>query len=80
MSELTCQELVELVTDYLEEALPANDKDCFERHLTTCSGCRNYLEQIRTSVKLAGRLKEEELQSPIKEELLKTFRNWNKGS
>jgi anti-sigma factor RsiW len=47
---MTCQELVELVTDYLEGALPPEDAARFEAHVGSCPGCEAYLEQIRTTI------------------------------
>ena len=59
--ELTCQELVEIVSDYLEGALPAGDRERFEAHLEICEGCRRYLDQMRTTIRVVGRLTEEDL-------------------
>jgi anti-sigma factor RsiW len=50
--ELTCRELVELVTDYLDDALPDAERMRFESHLAACEGCDRYVEQIRTTVAL----------------------------
>jgi anti-sigma factor RsiW len=49
-SHMTCQELVELVTDYLEGALSREDAARFEEHLATCPGCEVYLEQVLTTI------------------------------
>ena len=76
-ADLTCAELVELVTDYLEEALPAGERRRFEEHLAECGGCSTYLEQMRTTIAAAGRLREDELDARAKEELLAVFRSWN---
>jgi len=78
--ELTCQELVELVTDYLEAELPAPDRARFDEHLATCPGCAEYLEQVRTVARLAGRLTEESIAPGAREALLAAFRGWKKGS
>jgi anti-sigma factor RsiW len=75
-SELACQELVELVTDYLEGVLPAAERARFEEHLTGCSGCRAYLEQMRQTIRVLHRLTEESLAPQAKEELLRVFRDW----
>ena len=56
VEQLSCQELVELVTDYLEDALPPVERARFEAHIEPCDGCRAYLEQIRTTIELTGRL------------------------
>ena len=60
-TDLTCQELVELVTDYLEGSLSAAQRARFEEHLAKCAGCRNYLAQMRQTIKLAGKLTEESI-------------------
>ena len=75
-SELACQELVELVTDYLEGVLPAAERTRFEEHLAGCSGCRAYLEQMRQTIRVLHRLTEESLAPQAKEELLRVFRDW----
>jgi anti-sigma factor RsiW len=75
-NELTCAELVELVTDYLEGALPPSERSRFEQHLDGCTGCRNYLEQMRTTVRLVGRLTEDDVPAAAKNDLLAAFRDW----
>jgi predicted anti-sigma-YlaC factor YlaD len=76
--DLTCKELVELVTDYLEDRLPAMDRATFEMHLGYCASCRVYLDQMRGTVRLAGRLAEEALPPGSKEDLLRAFRGWKR--
>jgi len=71
---LTCRELVELVTGYLEGALAADDLERFERHLAGCDACVEYVEQIRLTVAAAGRVTEDELDPGFREELLRAFR------
>jgi len=56
---LTCQELVELVTDYLEGALREDGRARFDNHLATCRNCVIYLEQMQTTIRVIGRLREE---------------------
>ncbi len=77
--ELTCQELVELVTDYLDGKLSAQDHARFERHLAICEPCTTYLKQIRQTIQLTGGLREENLEPTSKETLLDLFRNWKSG-
>jgi anti-sigma factor RsiW len=74
--ELTCKELVELVTDYLEGALAPAERARFEAHLATCSGCRSYLEQMRHTIALLGGLPEASLSEEARGELLTLFRHW----
>lgn len=74
--ELTCQELVELVTDYLEDALPDHGRTRFEDHLAGCTGCRRYLEQMRLTLRLVGRLRGGDLSLPARDALLAAFRTW----
>ena len=78
--DLPCQELVELVTDYLEGRLSASERLRFEAHLTGCSGCRTYLEQMRQTVRALGRLPEASMELEGKERLLAAFRDWRRGS
>jgi anti-sigma factor RsiW len=75
-SEITCVELVELVTAYLEGALSAEDRVRFEQHLVVCEGCTTYLEQIRETIRLAGTLRAEDLDDHARDALLHAFRTW----
>jgi anti-sigma factor RsiW len=75
-TELTCRELVEIVTDYLEERLSPPDRRRFEEHLAMCKGCTNYVEQMRVTIALAGRLSEDSIPAEAREQLLQAFRNW----
>ena len=73
---MTCQELVELVTDYFEDTLAPAEHSRFEQHLKRCKGCRAYLAQMRRTIQVAGRLTEATLPAGAKEELLELFRRW----
>ena len=77
---LTCRELVELVTEYLENSMPAAEQARLEAHLAGCQGCRNYLDQMRRTIQLSGRLTEESVPEEGRDRLLEAFRNWKKGS
>jgi len=79
MQEMTCRELVELVTDYIEGRLPSEESMRFERHLSTCTGCSNFLEQMRQTIRLTGQLREENLTPQAREDLLRMFRDWRKA-
>ena len=76
IEQLSCQELVELVTSYLEDALPADDREQFDRHLETCDGCGEYVEQMRATIALTGELRPADLTPEAEEALLAAFRNW----
>lgn len=76
--ELACQEVVELVTAYIEDALDSGDRERFEEHLVFCDGCQNYVDQMRTTVRLTGRV-EDELPAELQAELLEAFRGWRTG-
>ena len=73
---MTCRELVQLITDYLEGNLSNRDRRRFERHLRGCDGCPTYVEQMRTTVRLAGVLGENDLEPAARDELLAVFRDW----
>ncbi len=74
--EMGCRELVELLTDYLEGALPEADRVRLEAHLAECAGCTAYLEQIRTTIRLTGMLTEEQLPEDARLALAGVFRAW----
>jgi anti-sigma factor RsiW len=76
---LTCQELVEVVTDYLEGALVPQDAARFAQHLQMCPPCLEYVEQIRSTIRLAGRLRAEQLAPADRERLVELFRSWKDG-
>ena len=75
--DLTCRELVELVTDYLDNALPDTDRARFEGHLAACEGCDRYVEQIRTTVELTGHTRALERRPEITA-LLTMFRDYRR--
>ena len=76
VEQLSCQELVELVTDYLEGALSPGEAARFDDHIGRCTGCAAYLEQIRQTIALTGRLTPESLSPEAERELLEAFRGW----
>jgi len=76
-NDLSCQALVELVTDYFDGAMPAVERARFEAHLNTCSGCYAYLDEMRATIELAGRLEPELLSDEAREGLLMAFRGWS---
>ncbi len=78
--DMDCDELVELVTDYLEEALEASERARLEEHLAECDGCTAYLDQMRTTIRLTGMLTGREVPVEGREELLRVFRAWRSGS
>jgi anti-sigma factor RsiW len=77
--ELTCKELVELVTEYCEDTLSPAERARFEAHLLTCPYCRIYVAQIRQTINALGKLTEESLDPRTKESLLGVFRDWKRG-
>ncbi len=76
--ELTCQELVELVTEYCEGTLCPEECARFEEHLAACPGCQTYVEQIRQTIRLLGRMRAEPLSPAARDEILKCFRDWKR--
>ena len=79
VEELSCQELVELVTDYLEGALLPDDRERFDGHLADCGTCRRYLEQMRRTISLVGKLDPSSLTPEAEAELRAAFRGWRGG-
>jgi anti-sigma factor RsiW len=76
--EMPCRELVELVTEYLEDRLSPVDRARFEAHLAECDACGTYLEQFRQTIRVLGRLPEESLSPGAREALLAAFRGWSR--
>jgi anti-sigma factor RsiW len=74
--ELACNEIVELVTAYLDDALPAEDRERFEEHLVFCDGCDRYLEQMRVTISATRNVGVGELPAELEERLLEAFRDW----
>jgi anti-sigma factor RsiW len=74
--EITCRELVELVTDYLEGCLPSEQRLRFEEHIAFCSPCVRYLDQMRETVALTGMLREEDLDPESRDMMLQVFREF----
>lgn len=75
---ISCQEVVELVTDYVEGELPAAETALFEQHLNFCEGCVWYVDQMRTTVEVVGGIKEEDLPDEMRERLMTAFRDWKR--
>jgi Putative zinc-finger len=73
---ITCNEVVELVTGYLERALPADEMTLFEQHINFCDGCIVYVEQMRSTVATVGRVREEDVPPEAKDRLMAAFREW----
>jgi anti-sigma factor RsiW len=73
---MTCRELVELVTSYLEGVMPDAERAAFDEHITLCAGCERYLEQLRVTIALLGELAQETLTEPTRRELLDAFSTW----
>ena len=71
---MSCKELVELVTDYLEGRLSDARTRELEEHLTACDGCTVYIEQMRVTLKALGRIPEETVSTVAREKLIATFR------
>ncbi len=74
--DLTCEELVELVTDYLDGALDRDTEGRFVLHVTSCPGCETYLEQFRMTIATIGSLPPESLDPRVRDDLLAAFRGW----
>lgn len=80
VEHLTCREFVEVLTDYLEDALEPAERAEVERHIVICRGCSNYIEQMRTTISLLGSVADEKLndrgEAQPSEQLLAVFRAW----
>jgi len=76
LPEMPCQELVEVITDYLEGALSERDRIRFEEHLAVCAKCREYVAQFERTIQLVGSVSESDLEPQVRDDLLVAFANW----
>ena len=74
--QLACIEVVEVITDYLEGALPPRKRRLLEQHLAGCDGCGAYLEQMRRTIEVTGHLSAEDVPAELEERVLAAFRAW----
>lgn len=77
--EVVCQQWVELVTDYLEGALPDALREAADRHLADCPHCREYLEEMRRTISVAGRLRDDEVAPDVVDALTRAFADYRSG-
>jgi len=75
-SEITCKDLVELVTDYLDDRMPAEQRLRFEEHIAFCSPCAVYVEQMRQTISVTGALREEDLDQESRDAMLSVFKDF----
>jgi predicted anti-sigma-YlaC factor YlaD len=76
--ELDCRDLVEVVTDYLEGTMAPRERRRFDRHLDVCEGCLDYLEQMRTVIRVAGRPTVDAVPPATMAGLVRAFRDWRR--
>ncbi len=74
--EMSCQELVDVITGYIEGSLPAPDRARLEALLDECPWCVTYLEQMRETIMTLGMLREQQLSPETRAGLLEAFRGW----
>lgn len=79
VEHVTCREFVELLTDYLEGTLAAEERAEIERHIVICRGCSNYVEQFRSTIGLLGRIAADEPDDAQANAALAIFRGWQAG-
>lgn len=77
---MSCKELVELVTDYLEGRLPDATQRELEEHIKLCDGCTLYIEQMRVTLRALGRIPEATIPAQARAELIATFRELRAGA
>ena len=76
---MTCQELTEVLTDYLEGVMPPEDVARLEAHLELCEGCATYVEQMRQVIRTVHELRPDDVEATAPDELLEAFRAWKRG-
>ena len=75
---LSCSEIVEIVTDYVEGTIDPDLRAAFDAHLARCEGCTHYLEQIEATIRLAGTIEPDELSPEFRAGLLEAFRDFER--
>ena len=68
---------MELVTAYLENGLDSTVRERFEEHLAECPYCQTYVEQIRITIELAGRVEVDQMSPDVRQRLVDAFRGWH---
>lgn len=76
MKSMDCNELVELVTAYLDGALDPDTRARFDTHLLECEGCENYLQQFRETVRTVGKIRDEQIDPAFRKRLLDAFKDF----
>jgi anti-sigma factor RsiW len=78
--EMACEELVGVLTDYLDGSLPPDDRRRLEAHLDECAYCVNYVVQMKETIDAIGGVSLESLAPERQEEVLEAFRGWRDRS
>jgi anti-sigma factor RsiW len=78
--DIACRELIELLTDYLDDALDPATRGAIEVHLAGCDGCTRALEQLQETIRIAGSLSPEHMEGPEREALRSVFVRWREGA
>jgi anti-sigma factor RsiW len=73
---VACQEMVELVTDYLEGALSRRARRRFEAHLAGCDHCTDYVTQLRATIRLTGAISDDDFTAEMRDEFLRLYDRW----
>ncbi len=76
---ITCRELTEVLTDYLEGVMPRKDRARFEVHLAICDGCATYVDHMRQVIATVHELRAEDVEATAPDDLLEAFRAWRRG-
>ncbi len=77
--DITCRQAVDLMTDYLDGTLGPDDRALVEAHLAECENCAEHLRQIRITVAVTGRIREEDLDPAVREDLMDLYRRWRRN-
>jgi anti-sigma factor RsiW len=76
---VTCRQVVQLLTDYLDGALSAADRARVDEHLAGCDACTAFIAQLRTMGRVTAELAAEDVPAPLKADLMRAFRDWRPG-
>jgi anti-sigma factor RsiW len=78
--DIACRQLVERLTDYLEDAIPASERASIDAHLAICDGCASVLDQLRTTIRVTGTIGIDDVPAAQRDALRDVFRDWRRSA
>jgi len=80
LDEMCCRDVIDLITEYLDDVMKGLDRARFDAHLASCPGCTTYLDQLRQTTTWLGQLSEASMPILAQDAFLRSFRDWKRES